>query len=111
MKFLQLLGAVIVTVALLVIMAKVWWRQRRRAALLARYGDAEIVERILRRMFWTGQTSDQLLESLGRPADIDQKVLKTKVKELWKYFPTGRNRFGSRITLDDHVVTGWDQKD
>ena len=59
--------------------------ERRRAALLAKYHDAKIVDMIMRHMFWQGQSQEQLLDSLGRPADIDQKVLKTKVKEIWKY--------------------------
>lgn len=61
-------------------------------------------------MFWTSQTQEQSLDSLGRPEDIDQKVLKTKVKEVWKYHRTGLGRYALRITLEDGVVAGWDQK-
>ena len=39
--------------------------------------------------FWPDQPADQLLDSLGKPDDIDQKVLKTKKK-----------RFGSTITKE-----------
>ena len=85
--------------------------ERRRAVLLAKYHDPKIVDMILRHMFWQGQSQEQLLDSLGRPADIDQKVMKTKVKEIWKYNQTGTNRFGLRITIEDNVVIGWDQKD
>jgi hypothetical protein len=62
-------------------------------------------------MFWQGQSKEQLLDSLGRPADIDQKVMKTKVKEIWKYNQMGVNRFGLRISIENNVVIGWDQKD
>ena len=58
-----------------------------------------------------GETQEQLLESLGRPEDIDKKVLKTKTKEIWKYRKTARNRFGLKVTLDDGIVTGWEQND
>lgn len=85
--------------------------ERRRAALLAKYHDPQIVDMIIRHMFWQGQGQEQLLDSLGRPADIDQKVMKTKVKEIWKYNQTGANRFGLRITIENNVVIGWDQKD
>jgi len=34
---------------------------------------------------WQGQTSNQIVESLGQAEDIDQKVLKTNKKETWKY--------------------------
>jgi len=86
-------------------------REARRAALLAKYDDPKLVEMIMRRMFWQGQTQEQLLDSLGRPADIDEKVLKTKTKEIWKYNQTGKNRFGLRITIENGLVVGWDQKD
>ena len=37
-------------------------------------------------------------------------MLKTKVKEVWKYKPTGKNRYGLKITLDDGVVVGWEER-
>jgi hypothetical protein len=85
--------------------------ERRRAALLAKYHDPRIVDMIMSHMFWQEQSQEQLLDSLGRPADIDQKVMKTKVKEIWKYNQTGTNRFGLRITIENKIVVGWDQKD
>lgn len=85
-------------------------KKMRREALLAKYGDPGIVEKILAQSIWTGQTQEQLRDSIGDPVDIDQKVLKSKVKETWKYNPRGRNRFGLRITVENNVVVGWDQK-
>lgn len=80
-----------------------------RARLVVTYGD-QIADRIMRGMFWQGQTKDQLVESLGAPLDIDQKVLKTKTREVWKYNQRGKNRYGLKITMEDGVVTEWDQK-
>lgn len=85
-------------------------KKMRREALLAKYGDPGIVEKILAQSIWTGQTQEQLRDSIGDPVDVDQKVLKSKVKETWKYNPRGRNRFGLRITVENNVVVGWDQK-
>jgi hypothetical protein len=85
-------------------------RKKRRAALLAKYGDAEIVENIINRMFWQGQTPEQLVDSIGNPVDVDRKVMKTKSREVWKYNETGKGRFALRITLEDDVVVGWDKK-
>jgi hypothetical protein len=85
--------------------------EQRRQALLEKYRDPEVVDRILRQMFWTGQTQEQLVDSLGVAADVDHKVLKSKVREIWKYNQTGRNRFGLRITVENGIVVGWDQKD
>ena len=53
---------------------------------------------------------EQLLDSIGRPIDRDQRVLKTKTKETWKYHPSGRNRYRLRVMLEDDVVVGWEKK-
>lgn len=84
--------------------------KKRREALFKKYGDAEVVARIIKKMFWQGQTQEQLRDSLGRPLDTDEKVLKTKTKEIWKYNRVGKNRYGLRITLENGVVVGWEQK-
>lgn len=83
---------------------------KRREVLLAKYGSAEIVERIMKKMFWQGQTREQLLDSLGSPLSVDQSVLKTKVKETWKYNSIGKNRYALRVILENNIVVGWDQK-
>jgi hypothetical protein len=91
------------------------WRQStkskaRREALMRKYRDSEIVESLMNETFWQGQTAGQLVDSIGNPHDIDQKILKTKKKEVWKYNHQGGNRYGLRITLDNDIVVGWDQK-
>lgn len=82
----------------------------RRMRLTMKYRDEQLVQNLLDERFWQGQTAEQLRDSLGEPLDIDQKVLKTKVKEIWKYEQTGKNRYGLKITLDDGIVVSWDQK-
>ena len=98
-------------VLILTALACVWGYRQRRKQLTEKYGDPEIARRIMRRVLWPGETQEQLLESLGTPADTDQKILKTKSKEIWKYRPVGKNRFGLRVTLDDGIVVAWDSKD
>lgn len=102
---------VLIIVVIGIVLLTGYTKKKRRATLLAKYHDPKIVDMIMRHMFWQGQSQEQLLDSLGRPADIDQKVMKTKVKEIWKYNQMGTNRFGLRITLENNVVIGWDQKD
>ena len=103
-------------VVLLVVVVGIWVglraiaTSRRRKWLLAKYADAMIVEAIMRRKIWQGQSSEQLVDSRGRPVDVDEKVMKTRKREVWKYQQTGRGRFALRITLDDDVVVGWDDK-
>lgn len=89
---------------------KAYMRKRRLAALAAKHGDPDVALRILKRMFWAGQTAEQLRDALGRPVEVDQRLLKTKKREIWKYKKTGKNRFALRITLDNDLVTEWDQK-
>lgn len=104
-----LLGAAVVAVAIAAF-CLFGYRQRRKH-LTERYGDPVIVERMMNGVIWQGETREQLRESLGEPADLDETVLKTKTKELWKYQPTGKNRFGLKVSLEDGVVVGWEKKE
>lgn len=85
-------------------------RQRWVATLKSKYGNDDIVNQILSRQFWSGQTSEMLRDSLGEPADCEQKVLKTKTKAIWKYHHKHSNQYGLRVFLENNVVTGWEQK-
>jgi len=78
--------------------------------LIEKYGDEEVVQLILHNDFWQGQTQEQLLDSLGMPLDVDQKVMKTKIKEVWKYKQTGKNRYALKIVVENGVVVSWEHK-
>ena len=93
-----------------IVLWKVVQRQRRLEYLRDKYGDEEIVQRIMNRRFWQGQTAEQLTDSIGSPVTVDNKVMATRKREVWKYNSIGRRRYALRITLDDDVVIGWDQK-
>lgn len=95
-----------ITVGMAVYYQQKWKRER----LMAKYCDEALVDKLMKGMFWQGQTEGQLLDSLGHPLDIDQKVLKTKTKEVWKYQETGKNRYALKIILENSEVVGWDQK-
>jgi len=83
----------------------------RRAELMTKYNDETIVDNIMNGRIFTGETAEMLTDSLGEPVAKDQQVLKTKIKETWKYRPAGRNQYGLRIMLENDVVVGWDAKD
>ena len=97
------------TVALFYIY-KATQKKKRREFLMQKYNDGEIVNLLMSRSFWQGQSAEQLIESLGEPVEVDNKMLKTKKKEIWKYNHQGGNRFGLRVTLENDEVVGWDQK-
>lgn len=105
------IGLATLGVVILVLAICIWGYRQRRRHLIEKYGDPEIARCIMRGIIWKGETQEQLIESLGNPVDTDQKVLKTKIKEVWKYRRTARNRFGLKVTLDDGVVSGWELND
>ncbi len=82
----------------------------RRTKLFQKYGDNHIVERIMGRSYWQGQSAEQLRDSLGDPVDIDERVLKKNSRQTWKYQQTGVNRFSLRITVENGTAVGWDEK-
>lgn len=98
-----------------------WLKARRRKknliafeaykrSLLEKYKHSEVVERILNSEYWTGQTTDQLEDSLGAPSDIDTTVLKTKTKEVWKYGKVRKGQYRLRINIENGKVVGWSDK-
>ena len=105
-----------ILVALYVAYKFLSWRNRKRniaqkrRKLLSKYGDNEVVEKLMNQTIWQGQTNEQVVESLGIAEDIDQKVLKTKKKEIWKYGSEGGNRYRLRITLENDIVVGWENR-
>lgn len=99
----------IIIFAVLVSAAQLY-SKRHRQNLLSKYGDSGLVERLLSQEVWIGQTAEMLRDSRGHPAKTDQRVLKTKIKETWKYHRVGANRYALRIYLEDGIVVGWDDK-
>ena len=94
--------------------AFVWHKRNqekmRSKYLRCKYSDERVAERVVAGRRWEGQTSQQLIDSLGNPQSIEQKVLKTRKREIWKYDKRGANRYGLRVTLEDDIVVGWEEK-
>jgi hypothetical protein len=65
---------------------------------------------IMDQKIWSGMSSEQLLDSLGKPEGVDQAVNVKKVREIWKYGKIGHNRYRNRITVDNGRVAGWTAK-
>lgn len=114
-KLFEAVGFVVPIVIVVVVIALVIaYRAKVSADHLAylrnKYHDEEIVQKILRKEIWQGQTPEQLKDSLGSPVEVDDNVLKRKKKEVWKYGQIGVNRFKLRVTVENDVVVGWDSK-
>ncbi|MBO9558733.1 MAG: hypothetical protein J7515_09120 [Caulobacter sp.] len=88
----------------------IWRRHARWNALMAKYGAPEVVRAILRHDVWQGMTQEQLIDSRGRPAAVDERVYKTKTTRVFKYDQDGRKRFATRITVENGAVVGWNQR-
>lgn len=82
----------------------------RTAYLSEKYADQSIAQAILDQKIWEGMTGAHLFGSAGEPAAIDQKYMKAKSREIWKYHHEGGNRFLLRVTLENGIVVGWDAK-
>lgn len=82
----------------------------KREKLMGKYKDPILVEKLMNRNFWVGQTKEELIDALGSPKEISEKILKTKTKEVFKYHKTGNNRYALKITLENNIVVGWDKK-
>lgn len=89
---------------------KIYLDAKRRERLMAKYGDARIVEDIMNAKVWQGMSEEQLIDSWGPPAAKDHKIFKTKTSETFKYNMTGKNRFRERVKLENGFVVGWEQK-
>ena len=100
-----LLGLIGIAVAILFIWLGL--RELRRRNLMKKYDDAILVDRLMRREIWEGQTESQLIDSRGLPVATDRKVLKTKTTETWKYKRIGRGQYAERIFVENGVVIGW----
>lgn len=85
-------------------------RKKRYAHLLSKYGDATIVDQIMERQMWQGMTEEMLMDSWGPPVSRDSEVYKARITEVLKYGQTGRNRFKSRVKVENGVVVGYVQK-
>ncbi|MDR3500684.1 MAG: hypothetical protein P4L72_15830 [Parvibaculum sp.] len=106
------MGYVLIIVAVIgfVVAIKIYLDTKRRERLMAKYGDVRVVDDIMNAKVWQGMSEEQLIESWGRPVAKDHKIFKTKVSETFKYNMTGKNRFGSRVKLENGIVVGWEQK-
>jgi hypothetical protein len=92
----------------------IWYKsnkhKERLRYLMDKYQDASVVDKIMSDYIWQRQTSEQLRDSIGAPAAVDNQVLKTKTKEIWKYGHQGGNHFNLRVTVENNQVIGWNKK-
>ncbi len=83
------------------------WKARRLAEADPSWGS-EVAGRLVAKELWVGETEEQVIFSFGKPAAVEESVLKTKTKRVFKYHPQPRG-FGLKIRFDNGKVVGWDR--
>jgi len=73
--------------------------QDKYAFLVEKYGQKD-ADLIIARKVWKGMTKDMILDSWGKPKQIDRYIGKTSVKEEWYY----RNKV---LFVRDGKLEGW----
>lgn len=84
--------------------------EERNTNIRNKYPDPEVHNKIINQEIWMGETKEMVIDSLGKPQDIDTKVTKTKTVEVIKYNRAGANRYNTKITIENGLVAGWDVK-
>lgn len=102
--------AALVGVAVLWVLVRIGLNRLRRALWMRRYGDATLVDTMMAGQIARGMTLEMVLDVWGTPADMDETVLKTKTRRELKYDQKGKNRFGTRVHLENGEVVGWETK-
>ena len=110
LDWLYIIGGILAVLLIAYVALRLLWRRARRALLMRRYDDAEMVASIMEKQIARGMTVDMVIDAWGVPADMDETVMKTKTKRQMKYDPKGRNRYGTRVYLENGAVVGWETK-
>lgn len=77
---------IVVALAVLWFAAFALMKRSRYSRLLQKYGgDEKLVDALVTGTIWQGMTAEQLRDSWGEPVSIEEKVMKTKVKQVFKY--------------------------
>ena len=89
----------------------------KRMRLMDKYNNKELVEKLMNKMIWQGQTEEQLLDSIGQPSytyhvNVQRKILR------YEHTPKKTGRFrsftlpfqGFNVTIVDGTVVASDRK-
>lgn len=84
--------------------------KKRKEDLIKRFGN-ESAKKILQKKIWQGMTKDMLIESWGKPGDIDETVYKSKTKAKCFFNPyktrQKTTKYKNRVDLENNLVVGW----
>lgn len=110
MEYLYYAIAALVVAFLAWVFVRLLVAKLRRWVWMRKYDNAEFVDAMMAGQIARGMSLDMVLDVWGAPADMDETVLKTKTKRELKYDQKGKNRFGTRVYLENGEVVGWETK-
>ncbi len=82
-------------------------RAARRAELSRKYTDSPHLPDLLSGTIRIGMTLEQVIDSWGQPAGIEERVLKTKTTQTLKYGQINSRSFRQQVKLENGFVVGW----
>ncbi len=85
-------------------------RQARERERRIRETYGEMAANIFAKKLWLGCPEAGVIEMFGQPEARDEKVSKESVVQTFKYFSSGKNRYGLRVEIENGAVCGWDDK-
>lgn len=77
-----------------------WYKKRlKRRALAVRFGS-DVADRVMAKQFWLGATEAMIVESLGRPVSVVERVTEARQARILRY----RKR---ELTFEDGALVAW----
>ena len=89
----------------------------KRMRLMDKYNNKELVEKLMNKMIWQGQTEEQLLDSIGQPSytyhvNLQRKILRYEhtAKKTGRFRSFTLPFQGFNVTIVDGTVVASDRK-
>jgi hypothetical protein len=84
-------------------------RQLRLGRLICKYNVYKTANMVFRGEIWQGQTEMQLLDARGEPSKKN-RLPAVPEREEWIYRARGLGRDRLQVTLENGMVTAWNQQ-
>ncbi len=82
--------------------------RRKKLELIKKFNiSSQDAEKIINKILWQGMKKEYLIESINQPNDSSFSILKTKIKEEYKYYPINKKSFKLVVFLENDIVVGW----
>lgn len=106
--FLENQSGLVITGVVVGILVLRWFVARliRKARLMKKYQNEDVVRKIMSKTLWVGATKEMVRDSWGRPGDVKQGSHKSE----WCYGSTGKGRWRHRVQFKGTVVVSYTER-